>query len=65
MSGSGVGHVRQTSLEPSIRTEYVRSGDLVTDESDYVGHVRTESRTYPVNASGTRLRSRIGWGNPG
>jgi hypothetical protein len=33
MSGSGAGHVRLTSLEPSLETGYVWSGDLVAEES--------------------------------
>jgi hypothetical protein len=33
MSMSGAGHVRPTSLEPGLGTEYVRYGDLVAKES--------------------------------
>jgi hypothetical protein len=32
MSGSRAGHVRPTSLEPSLGTRYVRSEDLVTKD---------------------------------
>jgi hypothetical protein len=33
ISGSEVGHVRPTSLELSLGTGYVRTGDLVAEES--------------------------------
>jgi hypothetical protein len=65
MSGSGAGHVRPTSLEPELGAGYVWSGDLVTEELGYAGHIQAGSWTCPENASGTWLGSWIDWVNPG
>jgi hypothetical protein len=65
MSRSGVIHVRPSSLEPSLLTGYVQSRGLVTEELGWVRRVWVGSRTCPKNASRTRLRSQIGWVNPG
>jgi hypothetical protein len=32
MSRSEAGHVRPTSLKPGLKTEYIRSGDLVAEK---------------------------------